>query len=463
MNALLYPPLPLLLVDDEKAWLRSLSLTLKSEGGLTNLLLCEDSRQVLEILAEREVGAVLLDLNMPFLSGEELLPEIIANHPEVPVIIISGMNQIETAVRCIKEGAFDYFVKAVEVDRLIAGIHRALKLQKLNRDNRAMSERLMQEGPEHPEAFADLVTRSPKMLGIFKYVEAIAGSSGPVLITGESGTGKELIARALHRLGREKGPWLTLNAAGMGLEELTLTLFGDPVRGRTGLLERGRQGTVFLDEIGGICPEFQGRLLRLTQGEDSSAGWAPKGPQPARLLFATNQNLEARVENGQFRRDLYYRLRQNHVHLPPLRERLEDMPLLLDHFLAEAAEALGKRKPTPPPELVTLLSTYAFPGNIRELRMMVYRAVIAHGSRKLAMGIFREEIARAGSLPPGAAAEQGLAPPPLVFPGILPTLSEAANLLVDEAMRRAKGNQSVAAGLLGITRQALNQRLRNRG
>lgn len=466
MSSILYPPLPLLLVDDEAAWLRSFSLTLKSSAGLTHLMLCNDSRKVLDILAQQEVGVVLLDLNMPHLSGEDLLAEIVIQYPDIPVIIISGMNQVETAVHCVRQGAFDYFVKGVEVDRLIAGIHRALKLQKLSREHLAAAQRLLEDGPKDPGAFAGIVTRSPKMLRIFKYVEAIAGDTGPVLITGESGTGKELIARVLHRLGRPSGSWQTLNVAGLDEAELNLLLFGDEARGggRPGLLEKARGGTLLLDEIGEIPLGCQGRLLRLAQGGEWAGGLDTPGDKPpARLLFATSCNLEEKVAAGSFRRDFYYRLRQNHLPLPPLRERLEDLPLLLEHFLAEAAESQGKRKPTPPPELVTLLETHYFPGNVRELRTMVQRAVIAHRSHKLSMEVFKNEIAQGTPADGEASGPEGASLPKVIFPGPLPTLSESADLLVDEALERAKGNQSIAANLLGITRQALNQRLRKRG
>ena len=465
MNPILYPPLPLLLVDDEKAWLRSFSLTLKSTGGLNNLILCDDSRKVLGILAAREVGVILLDLNMPYLSGEELLAEILIQYPEVPVIIISGMNQVETAVRCIKQGAFDYFVKAVEVERLIAGIHRALKLQKLSREHLAASQRLLQEGPKNPDAFSEIITRSPKMLRIFKFIEAIADDAGPVLITGESGTGKELIARVLHRLGRPSGPWLTLNVAGLSETDLNLALFGDEMKegGRPGLLDKACGGTLFLDEIGEIPLGCQARLLRLAQGGERAGGWDSPRKTACPPALSTSHNLEEKVAAGSFRRDFYYRLRQNHLPLPPLRERFEDLPLLLEHFLEEAAEAQGKRKPTAPPELITLLETHFFPGNVRELRAMVQRAVIAHRSHKLSMEVFREEIVQGAALPWESAHDEGAVLPKLIFPGPLPTLSESAELMVDEALARAKGNQSIAASLLGITRQALNQRLRKRG
>jgi DNA-binding NtrC family response regulator len=415
-------------------------------------------------MESREIGVVLLDLNMPYVSGEELLERLNREHPEVPVIIISGMNQVETAVRCVKAGAFDFFVKAVEKDRLIAGIHRALEVQKLNRENRSIAERMTREGLDHPEAFADILTRNSKMRAIFRYLEAIAEGSGPVLFTGETGTGKELLARALHRLGRPQGPWLTLSPAGLSDEELFAALFGTEGGDSAGMLERAAGGTLYLDEIGDLSPAAQGRLLRLAQdGEYLPPGGTRSLRFNGRLVCSSQQDLAARVAAGEFRKDFYYRLRTHHVEVPPLRRRLDDIPLLLEHFLAEAAEVLGKRKPTVPDELPVLLATYHYPGNVRELKNMVYDAVITHRARKMSMDPFKEAIGWKEGGKKVAGAATGENGPTLICPGPLPTLKEAADFLVDEALRRSKGNQGVAAGLLGVTRQALNQRLRRRG
>ncbi len=201
----LYPSFAVLLVDDEPAWLRSLGMTLEGPGGISNLLLCQDSREVMALLAEGRIGLVLLDLTMPHISGEELLARIVEEHPEVAVIVVSGMNQVETAVRCVKRGAFDYFVKTVEEDRLVEGVHRAVRMLELERENSAMRRRLLSRRLDHPEAFSDIVTADSGMRSIFQYLESVAESLQPVLITGESGTGKELFARALHALSGRPG------------------------------------------------------------------------------------------------------------------------------------------------------------------------------------------------------------------------------------------------------------------
>src|SRR5512138_1830170 len=200
MNQQTYPAFGILLVDDEPAWLKSLSLTLKSCAGLTNISTCQDSRQVMGLLDAGGIGLVLLDLTMPNLPGEELLRQIGERHPEVTAIVISGLNQLETAVRCMKLGAFDYFIKTDEEDRIVGGVLRAVRMQEMQREYREVATRLVSGELRHPEAFTGIVTADPGMLTVFSYLEAVAKSPQPLLITGESGVGKELLARAAHGL-----------------------------------------------------------------------------------------------------------------------------------------------------------------------------------------------------------------------------------------------------------------------
>ena len=466
-----YPSLPVLLVDDERPWLRSLSFTLKGAGGIDHLIQCHESREVMEILARQEVSLILLDLTMPHLAGEELLPMITRDYPEIPVIILSGLNQVDTAVKCMRLGAFDYFVKTVETERLIAGIRRALAHQELQKDYRKLKTRLLQDCLEHPEAFSDMVTANRKIRSIFQYIEAVAHSTEPVLITGESGVGKELVAQALHRIGRPSGPWVAVNVAGLDEQVFADTLFGHTRgaftgadQGRPGMIEQAGHGTLFLDEIGDLSPASQVKLLRfLQEGEYFPVGSDKPKRVKARIVCATNQDLAAKQASSEFRKDLYFRLCAHQVHIPPLRERLDDIPLLLDHFLAEASQALGKKKATPPEELAVLLATHHFPGNVRELRAMVYDAVSVHRAGKLSMDAFKKALGQIREVledPPDRAEAMldGAAGP--LFPSRLPTFDEAANLLVAEAMRRSKDNQTIAAGLLRISRQALSKRLK---
>ena len=458
------PSFAVLLVDDEVAWLRALDITL-ARAGVANVLTCQDPRRAMEILQTQDVGVVLLDLTMPHVSGEELLARIAGEHPAVSVIVVSGMNQIETAVRCVKLGAFDYFVKTDEEDRLVAGVLRAIRMQELQRENLEMSSRLLAGAPRHPEAFAGIVTQDPAMRSLFAYVEAVARSPQPLLVMGESGVGKELVARAAHQLSGVKGPLVAVNVAGLDDTVFADTLFGH-VRGaftgadqpRRGVVEEAADGTLFLDEIGDLSVASQVKLLRfLQEGEYFPLGSDRPKRVRARVIVATHQDLAAKERAGAFRRDLYYRLRTHRVRVPPLRERKGDIPLLLDHFLEEAARSLGKKKPTVPRQLAQLLATHDFPGNVRELKAMVFDAVSVHQDRVLSMDTFLEAVGRRDAPTVGeGAAERN------PFAGLerLPTFDEALELLVREAMARADGNQTIAARLIGISQPALSKRLK---
>jgi DNA-binding NtrC family response regulator len=457
------PPYAVLLVDDEEAWLRSLAMTLSLMAGITNIRRCSDSRQVMDLLSEGGIGLILLDLNMPHVPGQDLLRQILEAHPEIPVIIISGINQVETAVECMKLGAFDFFVKTVEQERLIRGVQRAITMIDLQRENRAIGAKVLEDRLASPEAFSDIITQDPAMFAIFKYVEAIAASSQPVLITGESGVGKELLAKAIHRLGSRKGKLVSLNVAGLDENVFSDTLFGH-VKGaftgadlpRRGLIEEAAHGTLFLDEIGDLAPASQIKLLRLLQeGEFFALGSDAPKRLTARVVFATHHELASRPASDAFRKDLYYRMCVHHLHVPPLRERRLDIPLLLDHFLDLVSRELGKKKPTVAPELHVLLANHAFPGNVRELKSMVYDAMSMHQSRMLSMDSFKRAM-HLGADTHGTGADQGLfdATEPL------PALHDLPDLVIAEAMRRAKGNQSLAARLIGISQPALSKRLK---
>ncbi len=461
-----YPAFGVLLVDDEPAWLRSFSLTLERTAGLRRVITCDDPRRVLETLAGDDIGVVLLDLTMPHLSGEELLSRISAEHPEVAVIVVSGMNDLETAVRCVKLGAFDYHVKTEEEDRLVAGVLRAVRMQELQRENSEMASRFLSGELRHPEAFAGIVTQDRNMLTLFSYVEAVARSPQPLLVTGESGVGKELVARAAHRLSGAPGKMVAVNVAGLDDAVFADTLFGH-VRGaftgaeqpRRGMVEEAAEGTLFLDEIGDLSVASQVKLLRfLQEGEFLPLGADRPRRVKARVIAATHQDLAAKERTGAFRRDLYYRLRTHRVHVPPLRARMGDLPVLLDHFLEQAARALGKKRPAAPRQLAQLLATHDFPGNVRELKSMVFDAVSVHKERMLSMDSFVEAIGRRPAETPEAdgGAERG----PFAGLAHLPTFGEALELLAQEAMVRAGGNQTLAARLLGITQPALSKRLK---
>jgi DNA-binding NtrC family response regulator len=453
----------ILLVDDEPDWLESMALLLEVSAGLEGVRTCQDSRQVMDILDAGGIGLVLLDLTMPHLSGTDLLAAITERHPEVASIVVSGLNQLATAVACMKLGAYDYFVKTDDEARMVGGILRAVHMLELREENREVASRLVSGELRHPEAFAAIRTKSPAMHALFAYIEAVAGSPRPLLVTGESGVGKENLVRAAHALSGRGGPLVACNVAGLDDAVFTDTLFGH-VRGaytgadapRRGLVEEAAGGTLFLDEIGDLAIASQVKLLRLLQeGEYYPLGSDQPRRLCARVIAATHADLAARERDGAFRRDLYYRLRTHHVAVPPLRERPEDIEPLLDHFLAEAAAAMGKRKPTPPPELVPLLAGYPFPGNVRELAAMVYDAVSLHAGRMLSMESFKRRIGAPEATITALADDNPFAGLPA-----LPSFAQAEKLLLAEALARSGGRQTLAARLLGVTQSALSKRLK---
>jgi len=469
MTTTMYPPQPVLLVDDEGQSLKSFTIALRS-AGINNIMSCEDSRKVIPIFSSMELGLVLLDLTMPHVSGEELLEKISHDFPDVPVIIITGANDLDTAVRCMKAGAFDYMVKPVEKTRLVSGVSRAIELSEMQRENMLLSRNIFSDSLEHPEAFSDIISANKKMRLIFQYCESTAGTSQPVLITGETGVGKELIAKSIHLLSGRKGNFVAVNASGLDDNVFSDTLFGH-VKGaftgadqlRMGLIEQASGGTLFLDEIGDLSHASQVKLLRLAQEHE----YFPLGSDVlkrsnTRLVVATNQDIEALQKSGRFRKDLYFRLCSHQINIPPLHERMDDLQLLTEFFLEKAAQSLGRKKPSVPKELLTLLSTYHFPGNVRELETMLFDAVSNHKSGKLSLDrlkryIFKRRPSPSSAVPKPSSGERDAL---ISFSTCLPTLRETNNVLIDEALKRTNGNQSMAAQLLGITRQTLNRHLK---
>ena len=467
MTATDYPHLPVLIVDDEVQAINSFETVLRS-ARINNCLHCQDSREVIPLLANQEIEVILLDLRMPHVSGEQLLPVITCEYPQIPVIIITAAGDVETAVECMKAGAFDYLVKPVEKNRLISGVRRAVEIRELERENRLLKSRMLSGKPEHPEAFSDIVTNSPAMRSVFQYVEAIAISPRPVMITGETGVGKEMIARAIHTLSNRPGEFVPVNLAGLDTSVFADTLFGHKKGAftgadhpRSGLVEQAAGGTLFLDEIGDVDADLQVKLLRLLQeGEYFPLGSDVAKRSEARIVVATNKDIEILQDACNFRKDLYYRLCGHHVHIPPLRNRREDIPLLTEYFLEKASDSLDKKKPTPPAELFNLLSSYHFPGNIRELQAMIWDAVTYHKSGKLSLKIFKSHIKQDHLKPASDVTKMTADENQLVsFSSQLPTLKQAENILISEALKRSGGNQAVAALNLGISRQALNRRL----
>lgn len=460
MKTTYYPYQPILIVDDEAEAIHSIELTLRVHQ-IDNLLSLQDSREVIPLIQEREIGLVLLDLRMPHLSGTELLPTVTREFPEIPVIVITAANEVSAAVESMKAGAFDYLVKPIEPEQFIPAVKRAIRFKEMQWESSIIKRSLQSKTLSSPTAFETIITQNERMWVSFHYVEAIASTPYPVLITGETGTGKGLLARVIHKLSGREGEFTTVNTAGVDDTFFSDTLFGH-IKGaytgaeqhRAGLIEVAKAGTLFLDEIGDLSFISQVKLLRLLEERE----YYPIGSDlpkrtDSRFILATSRNLDEMTEAGKFRKELYFRLHTHHVHLLPLRERLDDIPLLLEYFISQASRDLQKKKPTVPKELLTMLSLYDFPGNVRELQAMVFDAVSRNDSETLFTDSFREAMT-------SRSAAGSSKTPRLFQPGKLPSLREAEEYLINRAMQAAGNNQRIAAEMLGISRQALNQKLK---
>ncbi|MFL6245826.1 MAG: sigma-54-dependent transcriptional regulator [Thermoanaerobaculia bacterium] len=404
----------ILAVDDEEAVLNGVRRTLRAEG-FDNVLMCRDPRDVEPLLDAETVSLILLDLMMPHISGRELLERIAASHPEIPVIIVTAEQDVRTAVECMKSGAYDYLLKPAGAPELMAVISRALEHRELREENMRLRSKLLQEELTRPDEFDEIITVDAAMLGLFGYLEVIAPGSNPVLISGETGTGKELFARAIHNLSGRRGPFVAVNVAGLDDTMFSDTLFGHKPGAftgatgtRKGMMDAAGRGTLFLDEIGDLSEASQVKLLRVLQERE----YHPLGDDvpkrfEARVVAATHQ------DPAKLRRDLYFRLRAYHVRIPPLRERTGDLPSLIHHFVREASHDLDRKPPVVPERLYRMLSRYEFPGNVRELRAMVFDAVARHTGGPLPVEPFLESIGGT-DVPERAtpAASDGVIPEP---------------------------------------------------
>jgi DNA-binding NtrC family response regulator len=467
MTQELFPESPVLFVDDEKEFLSSVDLNLKL-NGISHIHCCEDSDHVMTLLSHQKFSMIFLDLTMPHISGEELLPKIVGDYPDIPVIVLTANNKVEMAVKCMKAGAFDYLVKPLNTPELIKIIRHTLDIIDIKKENLRLKESVLSETPKNKEAFSEIVTQNSQMMRIFKYIEAIAASTMPVLITGENGNGKDLIARAIYKLIQRKGEFVAFTAGGIDEHQFADALFGHEkgaftgaVQERIGLLEKAKDGILFLDEIGDLSEKSQVTLLRLIQNRE----YYPLGSDTlkttnARFVTATCKDLPALVKEGKFRNDLYHRLKIHHIQLPPLRERKDDIPLLVDYFLKKSAETLKKKKPHVPRELFILLSNYDFPGNVRELAGMVYDALTRHESGVLSIDVFRDKIREKGGdiyIPPASSSDTG--EKKVIFGDSFPKFPELEEMYIQEAMKRAT-DERTAAQMTGLSRKDFANRRR---
>jgi DNA-binding NtrC family response regulator len=435
----------ILVVDDEATVRESLQEWFRMDGHEVDT--AGDAMEALQRLQEHESGydIVLLDIRMPGMDGMELQQRIHALAPDIVIIMITAFAAVDTAVSALKSGAYDYVTKPFDPDHLSRLITTALQQQRGKREaahDAARSERLQ------------LVGQSPEMQQVLALVRTVSATDATVLIRGESGTGKELMARAIHAQSRRKYfPLVAINCGALAEGFLENELFGhEPgaVAGahyrRKGKLEMAAGGTLFLDDVGNIAPKTQMDLLRVLETQSfSRLGGSEVLQAEFRIIAATTRNLEALVAAGEFREDLYYRLSVFSIHLPPLRDRKSDIPLLVEHFMAHFALQVGKPVRTLAPDALDLLLRYDWPGNVRELENAVERAMLVGTPPQLEAGDFSLRLADEFSQPSSEA------------------LDDMEKVHIAEVLERHKWNITHSAAALGINRVTLYSKIRKYG
>jgi DNA-binding NtrC family response regulator len=458
----------IMIVDDEKNHLESMKSLLSEEY---HIITASDGSEALSIIKKldhpEEISLVISDQRMPGLNGIQLFEKLKDIIPDTLRIILTGYDDKDvmmTAINKIK--IYQFILKPFDPDelklRLIRAVEAFERQKELDAYRINLEETFFSEGPMYPDHFKDIITKSQKMENIFKYIEAIAEFNSPVLITGETGTGKELIAKAIHNIyktvNKKEGKFIPDNVAGW-----TEHLFEDKLYGhekgaftsafkkRDGLLKKAENGTVFLDEIGDLDLQLQSNLLRLIQEKKYfPIGSDEEQTTNARFIFATNQDINILKEKGKFRTDLFFRLNTHHIHLPPLKERKEDIRLLVDYFVKKAEKEYNKKITQIPNKLIALLFNYDFPGNIRELQGMVFEAVSLHQpeTQELTLEVFIKKIKEQGR-------EIDFSKPgknEIIFGDSFPTFEEMKRVYTSEAMKRTNNNQTKAAVIAGLDR-----------
>jgi DNA-binding NtrC family response regulator len=430
----------ILVVDDDP---QARDLLQRLLGTLGTVAQAADPRRAAERLAEAPFDLVLTDMAMPEPGdGLKVLQEVKAQLPDTPVVVVTAFGNIEGALDSIQQGAFDYLAKPFDVDAILRVARRALEQKRLVEENRSLRQQVERTS-------GVLVGRSPALLEVYKQVARAAASNVPVLITGETGTGKEMVARALHkRSPRAAGPFIPVDCGAITESLMESELFGHAKGSftgasgaRRGVFEEASGGTLFLDELGDVGMKVQSQLLRVLQeGEIRRVGESVPVKVDVRVVAATNKDLKARVAEGLFREDLLYRLDVVHLHLPPLRERPEDIPGLVEHFAARHAR--GGVRPVVTPEALARLVAYGWPGNVRQLENVVARALALNVTGVLGPQDFPEPIGDATQKLTGLA-------------GDLPSLAELSRRYAAHVLQHVGGNKSEAARLLGVDRKTL--------
>jgi len=443
----------ILVVDDEPDFLRLLKRLIQSEINC-EVFTATSAELAFEILKNNHVDLAFVDIKMPEVDGFQFLEYVRENYPWLTVIMITAYGCIEVAVKAIKEGAYDFITKPVEQDVFLLSLKKALERTKLLRENLRLRRSVQTQ-----EAFRNIVGRSAAMQRVYELIKVVAPTDMTVLLRGESGTGKDLLARTIHELSHRKdGPYVAVNCPAVPEQILESELFGyrkgaftHATQNKKGLFQEANGGTIFLDEIGDIKPGLQTKLLRVLQEKEiKPLGDTKTRKVDVRVIASTNQDLEKKMKEGSFREDLFYRLNVVPITVPPLRERKEDIPLLVEHFLEKYSRELRRPKKRVSPEVMEMFMRYEWKGNVRELENVIVRGVLFSMDDEIGLqhvsfqnqngkGIFCTHVDL--SLPYREAKEA--------------VLREFHQRFIGNLLRRTGGNISQAARMCGVERQAL--------
>jgi DNA-binding NtrC family response regulator len=443
---------PLILVAEDEDLMRAIVSRLLEESGY-RVAAVAGAEEALEVFAAEDVAVTLTDIRMAGMDGLALLDRLKDIDPEALVVVMTAYSSVDSAVAALRKGAYDYITKPFVNEDLLQSVKNALRQRELFRENRLLRREL-----DRRYSFSEIIGTSESLQQVFRLVEKIAATNTNILVYGESGTGKELVARAIHHNSpRADRPFVAINCGALPETLLESELFGHTkgaftgaTQARPGLFRSAEGGTVFLDEIGEISQALQVRLLRAVQEHEvTPLGSSAPARFDARIICATNRDLEREVTEGRFREDLFYRLNVIEVHLPPLRERREDIPLLARHFVKRTAREQEQPEKPIEPAAMTALINYNWPGNVRELQNAIERAFTLSG-----------ESVDADSLPPRVRSAAGPHPAVLDPDGLRPTLDEVERRYILDTLASVNQDKARAANILGIDLSTLYRKLK---
>jgi DNA-binding NtrC family response regulator len=440
----------ILVIDDEKSILDLLSVVFKKEGYKVETAL--SAKAALDFIANDDFDLILSDIKLPQMSGMKILKHIKDKDADLPVVMITAYGTIKQAVEALKMGALDYVVKPFNMEELKIIVAQGLEKRRIQAENVLLKKELKEK-----YGLESMVGKSKKMIEIYGLIEKIAGTDSTVLIFGESGTGKEIAARAIHhQSARREKSFVSINCGALPENLLESELFGHvkgsftgAIANKKGMFEVAERGTLFLDEVGEMSPWTQVKLLRTLQDKKiRRVGGTDEIPVDVRIIAATNQDLKRRIEEGKFREDLFYRLNVISLEVPPLRNRKEDIPILINHFLEKYSAKMGRQTKRIPPRIMKIFESYAWPGNVRELENTIERIIAIEDRETITESSLPEDL-----LSPQSDSDMDYE----LKPGfdLNATIDEISRNFVQQALRRANGNLKETAELLGINYRSL--------